>query len=176
MGDHTVVREYATLNVATEEGACTRIGSHCLFMSYAHVGHNCEIGDRVVVANAVQFAGYVTVDDWAIIGGGTLVHQFVRVGRHCMIGGGSRVSQDVAPFVIVAGSPPRMAGINRIGLERRRFSNAAIDALDGAYRVVFREGLTVGQAATRLRESFPGVPEVEHLARFAETSVRGLTR
>lgn len=176
IGDHTEVREYVTANVATEEGATTRVGSHCLLMAYAHVAHNCEIGDHVVVANVVQFAGYVTVDDWAIVGGATVVHQFVRIGRHCMVGGGSRISQDVAPFVKVAGSPPRLAGVNRVGLERRRFTNDAIDAVERAYRIVFREGLTVAQAAARLRETFPGIAEVEHLARFAETSVRGLTR
>jgi UDP-N-acetylglucosamine acyltransferase len=176
VGDHTEVREYATANVATEEGATTRVGSHCLLMAYSHVAHNCEIGNHVIVANVVQFAGYVTVDDWAIVGGATVVHQFVRIGRHCMVGGGSRISQDVAPFVKVAGSPPRLVGVNRIGLERRRFSNAAIEAIERAYRIVFREGLTVPQAAARLREEFPGVAEVEHLARFAETSVRGLTR
>lgn len=176
VGDHTVIREYATLNVASEEGATTRVGDRCLLMAYAHVAHNCEIANHVVVANAVQFAGYVTVDDWAIVGGGSLVHQFVRIGRHSMVGGGSRVAQDVAPFVKVAGSPPRLAGINRIGLERRRFPNASIDALDRAYRIVFRDGVTVGEAVRRLREAFPDVAEVEHLARFAETSVRGLTR
>jgi UDP-N-acetylglucosamine acyltransferase len=176
IGDHTEVREYVTANVASEEGATTRVGSRCLLMAYAHVAHNCEIGCHVIVANAVQFAGYVTVDDWAIVGGGTLVHQFVRIGRHCMIGGGSRISQDVAPFVKVAGSPPRLAGVNRIGLERRGVEAATIDALERAYRTVFRDGLTVPQAAARLRETFPDVAEVEHLARFAETSVRGLTR
>jgi len=176
VGDHTEVREYVTANVATEDGATTRVGSHCLLMAYAHVAHNCEIAHHVIVANAVQFAGYVTVDDWAIVGGGTVVHQFVRIGRHCMIGGGSRISQDIAPFVKVAGSPPRLAGVNRIGLERRRVANATIEALERSYRIVFREGLTVNQAAERLREAFPGVAEVEHLARFAETSVRGLTR
>lgn len=176
VGDRTEVREYVTANVATEEGATTRIGSHCLLMAYAHVAHNCEIADHVVVANAVQFAGYVTVDDWAIVGGGSLVHQFVRIGRHAMVGGGSRVAQDVAPFVKVAGSPPRLVGVNRIGLERRRFPNASIDALEKAYRTLFRDGLTVAEAVRRIREAHPGVVEVEHLARFAETSVRGLSR
>jgi UDP-N-acetylglucosamine acyltransferase len=176
IGDHTEIREYTTANVATEEGATTRIGGHCLLMAYTHVAHNCEIGNHVVVANVVQFAGYVTVDDWAILGGASLVHQFVRIGRHSMVGGGSRVTQDVAPFVKVAGSPPRMAGVNRVGLERRRFSNATIEALEQSYRMLFRGGLTVDEAVRRMREAHPDVAEVEHLARFSETSVRGLTR
>jgi UDP-N-acetylglucosamine acyltransferase len=128
VGDHTVIREYVTANLATDPGATTRIGSHCLLMAYAHVAHNCVVGERVIVANAVQMAGYVTVEEWAIIGGGTVVHQFTRIGCHAMIGGGSRISQDVAPYVKTAGSPPRNAGINTIGLERRGFPRASIAA------------------------------------------------
>ncbi len=176
VGDRTVIREYVTANLATEPGATTRIGSDCLLMAYAHVAHNCQVGDRVVIANAVQLAGYVAIEDWAIVGGGTVVHQFVRIGRHAMIGGGSRIPQDVAPFIKLAGSPPRLAGINSIGLERRGISREVVDALNGAYRVLFRDGLTVADAVARLRERYPGIAEVEHLARFAETSARGLAR
>lgn len=176
VGDHTTLREYVTANLATEPGATTRIGSHCLLMAYAHVAHNCQIGDHAIIANAVQFAGYVTVEDWAIVGGGTVVHQFARIGRHSIVGGGSRVSQDVAPFTVVAGSPPRCTGINRVGLERRGFSAETRAALDRAYRLLFREKQTVAEAAARMRAAFPGVHEVELLARFAETSTRGLSR
>ena len=176
VGDRTVTREYMTANLATEPGHTTRIGSDCLLMAYSHVAHNCQIGDHVVIANAVQLAGYVVVDDWAILGGGTVVHQFTRIGRHAMIGGGSRVSQDIAPFVRAAGSPPRNAGINSIGLERRGFSSEARDALDRAYRIFFRGGRTVGIAVEQIRNDLPGVPEVEHFARFCETSVRGVSR
>jgi UDP-N-acetylglucosamine acyltransferase len=176
VGDRTVVREYATANLATDPGATTRIGSECLLMACCHVAHNCALGDHVIVANAVLFAGYVTVEDWAIVGGGTVVHQFARLGRHCMIGGGSRISQDVAPCVKLAGSPPRLAGINRIGLERRGFTTERCHAIDRAYRTLFRRGLTVEAAVAAIRAGSGGDPEVEHFARFAETSVRGLTR
>lgn len=176
IGDRTVIREYVTANLATEPGATTHIGSDCLLMAYAHVAHNCRVADRVVIANAVQLAGYVAIEDWAIIGGGTVVHQFVRIGCHAMIGGGSRIAQDVAPYIKLAGSPPRLAGINSIGLERRGMTKEVVDALSGGYRLLFRDGLTVPDAVARLRERFPGVTEVEHLARFAETSARGLTR
>ena len=176
VGAHTVVREYVTANLATEPDAVTRIGSQCLLMAYAHVAHNCQLGDHVIVANAVQMAGYVTIDDWAIVGGGTVIHQFVRIGRHAMIGGGSRIPQDVAPFVKVAGSPPRLAGVNTIGLERRGFSAECRTALQRAYRLLFREGITAEEAVARMRETLGAVPEVEHLARFTETSTRGLTR
>jgi UDP-N-acetylglucosamine acyltransferase len=176
VGDHVVVREFVTANLASDAGATTRIGSHSMLMACAHVAHNCVLGEHVIVANAVLFAGYVTVEDWAIVGGGTMVHQFTRIGRHAMLGGGSRVTQDIAPFIKAGGSPPRLAGLNRVGLERRGFSAPTCDALAGAYRLLFRRGLTVAQATAEMRAAFPGVPEVEHLARFAETSARGLTR
>ncbi len=176
IGDHTELREYVTANLATEPGATTRIGGHCLLMAYAHVAHNCQLGDHVMIANAVQFAGYVTVEDRAIVGGGTLIHQFVRIGRHSIVGGGSRIVQDIAPFMMAAGSPPRCTGLNRVGLERRGFAAEAREALGRAYKLLFREGLTVTDAVTRMRERDPAIPEVEVLARFAETSARGLTR
>ena len=176
IGDRNVFREYVTANLATEPGESTRIGSDGLFMAYAHVAHNCAIGNRVVIANAVQLAGYVVVDDWAIVGGGTVVHQFTRIGRHCMIGGGSRVSQDIAPFVKSAGSPPRNAGVNAIGLERRGFGRETREAIDRAYRIFFRDGATVTKAVATIRRELPGIPEAEHFARFCETSVRGITR
>jgi UDP-N-acetylglucosamine acyltransferase len=176
IGDRTVIREFATANLATEPGATTRIGSDCLLMAYSHVAHNCVIGDHAILANAVQLAGYVAVEDWAIVGGGTVVHQFARVGRHCMIGGGSRISQDIAPYVKAAGSPPRLAGINSIGLQRRGFTPEAVVALERAYRMLFRDKLTAADAVARMRAELDGVPEVEVLARFVETSSRGITR
>lgn len=176
IGDRTEIREFATLNLATEPGATTRVGSDCLLMAYSHVAHNCHIGDHVVVANGVQFAGYVTVEDWAIVGGVSVVHQFARIGCHSMIGGGTRISQDVAPYIKLGGSPPRLAGINLIGLERRGFADRTRTALDKSYRLLFRGNRPVPEAVGLMRSEYAGIPEVEHLARFAETSVRGLTR
>jgi UDP-N-acetylglucosamine acyltransferase len=176
VGDRTVCREYMTANLATEPGFTTRIGSDCLLMAYSHVAHNCVVGDRVVIANAVQMAGYVVVDDWAIVGGGTVVHQFVRIGRHSMIGGGSRIPQDIAPYVKAAGSPPRNAGINSIGLERRGVPAPVRVAIDRAYRIFFRSGRTAADAVAEIRRTAADIPEVEHFARFCETSVRGVNR
>jgi len=176
IGEHTELREYVTANLATEPGATTRIGSHSLLMAYSHVAHNCQIGDHTVIANVVQFAGYVTVEDWAIVGGGTLVHQFARIGRHSIVGGASRIVQDVAPFMVASGSPPRCSGVNRIGLERRGFSAETRAALDRSYKLLFRKHLTVNDAVACMRTEFPSIAEVEVLARFAETSARGLTR
>jgi len=176
IGDHTELREYVTANLATEPGATTRIGKNCLLMAYAHVAHNCQIGDHAIIANAVQFAGYVTVEDWAIVGGGTVVHQFARIGRHSIVGGGTRLAQDVAPFMMVAGAIPRCTGLNRVGLERRGFSAETRAALGRGFKLLFRDGLTVNDAVARMREQYPGIHEIEVLARFAETSARGLTR
>jgi len=176
VGDRTEIREYATLNLATEPGATTRVGSDCLLMAYSHIAHNCHLGNRVIVANAVQFAGYVTVEDWAIVGGGTVVHQFARIGCHAMIGGGTRISQDVAPYIKLGGSPPRLAGVNSVGLERRGVAPAVREALERAYRLLFRGGRSTADAIVAMRAAYPDIAEVEHLARFAETSTRGLTR
>jgi UDP-N-acetylglucosamine acyltransferase len=176
VGDHVVVREFVTANLASGAGTTTRIGSHSMLMACAHVAHNCVLGEHVIIANAVLFAGYVTVEDWAIVGGGSMVHQFTRIGRHAMVGGGARVTQDIAPFIKVGGTPLRLAGLNRIGLERRGFSQPVCDALDAAYRLLFRRELTVGRAVAEMRAAFPSVPEVDYLAHFAETSARGLTR
>jgi UDP-N-acetylglucosamine acyltransferase len=175
-GERTVIREFVTANLATEPEAATRIGSDCLLMAYSHMAHDCSLGNHVVVANAVQFGGFVAVEDWAIVGGATAVHQFVRIGCHAMVGGGSRITQDVAPYIKCAGSPPRIAGVNTIGLERRGIPEDTRRAVDRAYRLLFREGLTIAEAVARMRSEFPGIAEIEHLARFAETSVRGLTR
>jgi len=176
VGDRTVVREYVTANLATDPGSTTRVGSDCLLMACCHVAHNCVLGDHVIIANAVLFAGYVSVEDWAIVGGGTVVHQFARLGRHCMIGGGSRISQDVAPYVKLAGSPPRLGGVNTLGLQRRGFPAATVAAIEDAYRLFFRKGMTVPEAAAHIRADHAGLPEVEHFVRFCETSVRGITR
>jgi UDP-N-acetylglucosamine acyltransferase len=176
VGDHSVFREYATVHLGTVAGGVTRIGSHCLLMVAAHVAHDCHVGDHVIIANASQLAGFVTVEDWAIVGGLAGVHQFARVGCHSMLGGGARFIQDVAPYTIVGGAPSRPTGINMIGLERRGVPRETRDALSRSFKLLFRRKLTVVEAATLMRAEHPGVPEVEHLARFAETTVRGLIR
>src|SRR5206468_10790780 len=126
-----------------------------LLMAYAHVAHNCQVGDRVILANAVQLAGYVRVEEYAIIGGLVPVHQFVRVGCHSMIGGGYRVPQDVAPYVRAAGNPLRPIGLNVVGLSRRGFGEETLVALKQAYRLLFRQGLTTEAAVDRIRAELP---------------------
>jgi UDP-N-acetylglucosamine acyltransferase len=176
IGDETVIREFATLNPATDEGQATVVGSGCLLMNYSHVAHNCALGDHVILANSVNLAGHVSVGDHAVVGGVTPVHQFVRIGAHSMIGGGSRIPQDVAPYTRVAGNPPRAFGLNVVGLGRRGFSKEAVAALKHAYRILFRENLTVTEAVARVRITVPSTPEVELLTEFLLTSERGVTR
>jgi len=176
IGDRTVVREFATLNPATEEGDATEVGSDCLLMAYSHVAHNCILEDNVILANSVNLAGHVLVQRYAVIGGVTPVHQFARIGAHSIIGGGSRIPQDVVPFTQVAGNPPKCFGLNQVGLTRRGFSTETIDALKKAYRIFFRENLTVKEAVIRVENEVPQTPEVQEFLEFIQTSERGVTR
>lgn len=173
IGDRNTIREFATLNRATGEGETTRVGNGNLIMTYVHVAHNCEVGDGVILANAVNLAGHVTIEDAAIVGGVTPVHQFVRIGRHSMIGGGSRIPKDMPPYLLGAGNPMRISGVNLVGLDRRGFSEASKSALKEAYRLLYRSGLNRIQATERIRAEVPSCPELDHLLQFLETSHRG---
>ncbi|MGD2046944.1 MAG: acyl-ACP--UDP-N-acetylglucosamine O-acyltransferase [Gemmatimonadota bacterium] len=175
VGDRTVVREFATLNRGTAASGKTVVGSDCLIMAYAHVAHDCELGNHVVLANSVNMAGHVLIEDWAIVGGVTPIHQHVRIGAHAFIGGGSRVPQDVAPYCRVAGNPPKLYGLNSVGLERRGFSEEVRGALKDAYRVLFMGSETLSKALDRAEREVPGIPEVKHLLAFIRASDRGIT-
>ncbi len=176
LGNGNTIREYATLNLATIEGETTSIGDRCLVMAYVHVAHNCRIGNDVVLANAVNLAGHVEVQDHVIIGGLTAVHQFARIGTQAIVGGGCRVAKDVPPFVCAAGNPLRLAGLNTIGLERRGFDETRRANLKRAYRILFRSQLTVAAALERLRAEFGADDDVRTLVQFFETSQRGVER
>ncbi|MDT8368337.1 MAG: acyl-ACP--UDP-N-acetylglucosamine O-acyltransferase [Longimicrobiales bacterium] len=176
LGSDTVIREFATLNRGTAATGRTRVGSDCVIMAYAHVAHDCEIGDHVIVSNAVNMAGHVEIADWAIVGGVTPIHQFVRIGTHAFVGGGSRIPQDVPPFCRVAGNPPKLYGLNSVGLERRGFTEEVRRALKEAYRIVLLRGLTVRRGIEAARSAVPGTPEVEHFLDFIASSERGITR
>lgn len=174
VGDGNTIREYATIHLACIEGETTCVGDHSLIMAYAHVAHNCSIGNHVILANAVNLAGHVEVQDYAIIGGMTPVHQFARIGRHALVGGGSRVPKDIPPFMRAAGNPIRIAGLNHIGLERHGYDEDRRLLLKRAYRILFRSGLNVTQAVQRLRQEFGTDDDVRTLVEFIETSERGI--
>ncbi len=176
IGDETVIREFCTLNRGTLAHGKSSIGRNCLLMAYAHVAHDCTVGDRVIMANGVQLGGHVTVEDWAIIGGMTPIHQFVKIGQHVMIGGGFRAIQDVPPYILASEEPLRYCGLNSIGLKRRGFSEEAVMTLKRAYRLLYRSGLNVTQAVAQIREQVQLIPEVQNVLNFIEASDRGILR
>jgi len=139
-----------------------------------HVAHDCVIGNDVIVANAVQMAGHVTIEDRAIVSGLVPIHQFVRIGTFAFVGGGSRVNQDVPPYTKAVGNPIHLYGLNSVGLQRAGVSPEIKLALKRAYRLVFNSDLTVGQGVQRARVELPAVPEVEHFLKFIEGSQRGV--
>jgi UDP-N-acetylglucosamine acyltransferase len=174
IGDDNDIRELAVIQRSAIPGGCTTIGSHTFIMSQAHVAHDCVLGDHVVVASLTGLAGHVEVEEGAVIGGVTGVHQFVRIGAHSMVGGSSRLSQDVPPYMMVAGNPARVRGLNVIGLRRAGFSPELRRELKAIYRTLYRSGLNVNQAlATIQRQPSLSVPVV-HLVRFIERSKRGI--
>ena len=177
IGDGNTIREYTTINRGTPQDAgVTRIGDDNWIMAYVHVAHDCQVGSHAIFANGVQLAGHVGIDDWAILGGVCLVHQFVHVGAHAFIGMGARLSQDVPPFVTVAGAEPRPVGINSEGLRRRGFSPEDIAALKRAYRTLYREGLSLEDARRQLEQQAAGCAHLRQLLDFLAKSERGILR
>lgn len=177
IGDHNTIREGVTIHRGTvQDRAVTTIGNHNLLMAYAHVGHDSVIGDHVILVNNAAVAGHVVVGDWAILGGYTLVHQRVRIGAHCFSAMGSAIGKDVPAFITVAGSPARAKGINQEGLRRRGFSAEAIAALRTAYRIVYRQRLTVEDALRQLDELAAQHEEVRVFAASVACATRGIAR
>ncbi len=175
IGDDNCIREYVTLNRGTEEGGgVTRIGSRCLIMAYSHVAHDCVLGDEVIMANAATLAGHVVIEDGAILGGLSAVHQFVRIGRYAYIGGMTGVSQDVPPYSLIAGERGSMRGLNIIGLKRRGFTQEDISILKKAYRILWRTGLPKNQAMEKVLSEFPDNEKVKELVEFIKNSERGI--
>lgn len=175
VGSRTTIREYATLNRGTIDEGTTVVGDDCLIMAYAHVSHDSRVGNHVILANSVNMGGHVIIEDWAIVGGVTAIHQFVRIGCHAFVGGGSRLPQDVAPYVMAAGSPCAAYGLNIVGLRRRGFQRQTIRQIKEVYRLVFQSELNVSQALERLDERGDLVPEVDHMISFIRSSERGIT-
>ena len=176
VGDHTVIRECATLNCATFDGGETRVGSKCLIMAYCHVAHDCIVGDRVVMANNATLAGHIVVEDDAIIGGLTGVHQFVRIGRMSILGGFTKAVKDVPPYMMADGDPLKIFGPNKVGLERHGVSAEAQQALKEAYKIVFRTELTVVKALERIEAELVPLPEVRNFVEFIRKSERGISK
>ena len=175
IGDHNTIRECVTIHSATGEGEATVIGSHNNILANSHIGHNVVLGNWVIISMAA-LAGHVVVEDHALVGGLSAVHQFCRIGTMAMTGGCTKVVQDVPPYVIVDGNPAEARTINKVGLERNGVSEAAQAALRQAYKILFREGLTTSNALARIESELPPLPEVKHLVQFIRGSARGITK
>ncbi|MBN2227344.1 MAG: acyl-ACP--UDP-N-acetylglucosamine O-acyltransferase [candidate division Zixibacteria bacterium] len=176
IGEGTTIREYAMLNRGTAEHGETTIGKNCFIMAYAHVAHDCVLGDHVIMANSVNLAGHVEIGDWVIIGGVVPVHQFVKIGAHAMIGGGFRVQQDVCPFALAGGYPLKVAGLNSIGLRRRGFPPETLRILEKTFKLLFFSNLNTTQAVARISAEIEPIDEVRLILDFIEKSNRGLVK
>lgn len=177
IGNNNTIREFATIHKATSADiGMTAMGDNNLIMAYCHIAHNCKLGNNIVMANAANLAGHIHVEDYAIIGGLTGVHQFTRIGCHSIIGGASAVTLDIPPYVTASGNRAKLHGLNRIGLKRRNFADNTIKTLKEAYKIIFRSSLLLSKAIETVRQDLENLPEVDHFIEFIEKSDRGVCR
>lgn len=176
IGDNTTIREFVTINRGTVAKGKTVVGNNCLLMAYVHVAHDCVVGNDVILVNNTQLAGEVIIDDFAILGGMTAVHQFVRVGSHVMVSGGSLVRKDIPPFIKAGREPLSYVGINSIGLRRRNFSNEKIREVQEIYRYIYQKGLNISQAVEIIEAEMPASTERDEVLLFIKDSKRGIIR
>lgn len=176
VGDRNAFREYCTVNRATGDGEKTLIGSGCLVMTQAHIGHNCRIGDEAILSNLATLAGHVTVEDWAILGGVVTIPQFTRVGKGSFLGGFSGLRQDLPPFFRGSGRPAGPVGVNQVGMTRRGIPRENISAVKKAYRLLYRSQLGLDVALAQVEEAYGEVPEIQIIVEFVRTSRNGIVR
>jgi UDP-N-acetylglucosamine acyltransferase len=176
LGDRTTVREGVTVNRGTAAVGKTIVGNDCLLMAYAHVGHDCAIGNNCIIGNSSGLAGEVKIEEWAILSGGTLVHQFTRIGAHVIIGGGSKVRTDVPPFIKADRDPLAYMGLNSVGLTRRGFEKERIDEIHNIYRAIYQKGMNISQALDFVEKEFKPSPDRDYILDFIRRSVRGIIR
>ena len=176
IGDNCVLREFVTIHRGTASKGKTVVGNNNLIMAYCHVAHDCILHDNIIMSNATQLAGEVEIDDFAIIGGGTLVHQFTHNGSHVMIQGGSKVNKDIPPFAISAREPIAFCGINSVGLNRRGFTPEQIHTVQEVYRLLYNNGMNISQALDHIEATMPRSAERETIVGFIRNSARGVVR
>jgi len=176
IGDNTTIRECVTINRGTAARGKTIVGDNCLIMAYCHVAHDCIVGNNVIMGNATQLAGEVEINDFAILSGGILVHQFTRIGSHVMVQGGSKVGKDIPPFVTAGREPLSYAGINSIGLRRRGYTNEQIRDIQDVYRYIFQSGMNTTHAVERIQAELPATNERDEILLFVKNSPRGIIK
>lgn len=176
VGAGTEIREYATLNRGTNYSGKTTVGGNCLIMAYAHIAHDCIVGNNVILANSVNMGGHVEIGDFAIIGGLVGIHQFSKIGNYVIIASNSRVVKDIPPYVRAGNSPVKYEGINVIGLNRNGFSKEKIALIQETYRILYRSGLNITEGANKIKQSLELTSEVNEILSFIERSERGLIR
>ena len=177
IGDNNIFRENVTINRGTEGGGGeTRIGNNCLFMAYSHVAHDCQIGNNAILVNCVALGGHVVIEDRAIVGGLSGIHQFCKVGKMAMVGAHTKIVKDVPPFVLVDGNPAKVSGINITGLRRNGIDPEVRDEIKKAYRILYRSNLTINQSIEQMEQELQGSPEIDHFIRFLRSAERGIQR
>lgn len=177
IGNQSVIREYVTIHLASVSGdGVTEIGGNCFLMAYVHIAHDCKIGSHVIMANAATLAGHVSVEEHAFLGGLIAVHQFTRIGAYAMVGGFSGIGQDIPPYTMASGARAKLYGLNTVGLKRKGFSDEKINELKKAYKILFREKLTLTSAIKKVQEELPFTDEIGHLIDFIKKNKRGICR
>ena len=174
IGKNVTIREFVSINKGTIAYGKTVVGDNVLLMAGAHVAHDCILGKNVVMANLATLGGHVEIGDWTNIGGGVMVHQFSKVGSHTLIGGGFSAKQDVPPYIIAAGEPLRFTGINKIGLQRRRFNEETRMLIKKAYRIYFLSKLNRKDALVKMKNEIPQIDEIKQIIQFIDSSERGI--
>jgi UDP-N-acetylglucosamine acyltransferase len=176
IGDNNTFRENVTIHSGTSDGEYTKVGSRNHILAYCHIAHNVTLGNNVIMSNVATLAGHVLVEDHAVIGGLAAIHQFCRIGAYSIIGGCSKVVQDVPPYMLADGNPATTRTINKVGLERNKISEKAQSALKQAYKILFRDKLTIPNALAKIESDLPALPEIKHLVEFIRKSERGISK
>jgi UDP-N-acetylglucosamine acyltransferase len=176
IGDNTTIREGATVNRGTAAVGKTVVGNGCLLMAYSHIGHDCCLKSNIIIGNGTGLAGEVKVDDWAILSGGTLVHQFTRIGAHVIVGGGSKIRIDVPPFIKADRDPLSYLGLNSVGLTRRGFEKERIDEIHNIYRAIYQSNMNFSQALEYVENNFDTSDDRDYILEFIRKSERGIIR
>ena len=176
IGDNTTIRECATVNRGTASRGYTKVGSNCLIMAYSHVAHDCVLNDHVILGNTTQLAGEIEIDDYAIVSGGSLAHQFTKIGPHVMVQGGSKIAKDIPPFVMVGREPISYVGLNIVGLRRRGFTSERINGIQEIYRTLYLSGYNISQAVERIEQDLPASEDRDLILNFVRSSSRGIVR